>query len=562
MAFVFGFLAGGDAWPYSVTDPGSLFVFGFRVLPVILVDLRTLSAVLWHWRILKWITQGFASALCFQKTFMGLRGPPAFAVAATIFMGQIEGPIFIRTYLKSLTRSELFMLIVVGMSCVSGSTMVAYATILKAVLPNAAAHVLTASIISAPAGVLLARIMVPGPKVVEKLEDLHPEADKVYDSTIDALVKGTNDGLQIVLNVGAALIVFVALAAMVDGLLGLAPPVNGGPLSIERIAGAVFAPLTWCMGVPWKEGADRRRLAGRQAGADRVHRLHKPVEDGPGADFRPHPDDHDLRPVRFRQHRLGRHQCRRIHGAGARAASGGDGPGLEGDAGGFPGDLHDRFGHRRHAGGVVRPLGGRSPINRRQGLAAAGGVVIVGAPWPRAIRHISLWHGAGCERYVRLYRVRYRNGRGALQAAGSRTGAPILQTALAGSQGRLLGLFTPQLGWRGTQAAVLLGWPAGDSGRTATLKTLTTIPGVSVLSRDKLAATARPAPDATPHPGGIYVHRWFVIDAAGQDEFVALSVQGVGPISRRGSRPTSFRPDGRRSAPRPTSATAQPACCW
>jgi CNT family concentrative nucleoside transporter len=258
VTFVFGFLAGADPQPYAVTSGGALFVFAFRVLPVILV-VCALSALLWHWRILKWVVQGFG--LVFQKT-MGMRGPPAFAVAATIFMGQIEGPIFIRAYLASLSRSELFTLIVVGMSCVSGSTMVAYATILKDVLPNAAAHVLTASIISAPAGVLLARIIVPAPAKLEALEEDATDTDKIYDSSIDALVKGTNDGLQIVLNVGAMLIVFVALVAMVDGLLGLLPKVLNAPLSIERIAGAVFSPLAWCMGIPWKEAPAAGSLLG------------------------------------------------------------------------------------------------------------------------------------------------------------------------------------------------------------------------------------------------------------------------------------------------------------
>src|ERR1022692_1356865 len=184
--FVFGFLAGGDGQPYAVTDAGSLFVFAFRVLPVILV-ICALSALLWHWRILKWVIQGFS--FLFERT-MGLRGPPALATAATVFMGQVEGPIFIRGYLPALSRSELFLLLAVGMSCVSGSTMVAYATILKGVLPNAAAHVLTASLISAPAGVLLARIMVPRDPLAERAADASLGAESMYESSIDALIKG------------------------------------------------------------------------------------------------------------------------------------------------------------------------------------------------------------------------------------------------------------------------------------------------------------------------------------------------------------------------------------
>ena len=258
VAFVFGFLAGTPNQPYALTNPGAMFVFAFRVLPVILV-VCALAALLWHWRILKWITQGFG--IVFEKT-MGLRGPPALATAATVFMGQVEGPIFIRSYLPKLSRSELFMLIAVGMACVSGSTMVAYATILKDVLPNAASHVLTASIISAPAGVLLARILVPRTPESEVTEPLSPEEDKVYESSVDALIKGTSDGLSIVLNVAATLIVFVAIVAMLNGLLGLLPNVGGAPPSVERGLGVVFAPLAWAMGVRWADAPTAGSLLG------------------------------------------------------------------------------------------------------------------------------------------------------------------------------------------------------------------------------------------------------------------------------------------------------------
>ena len=256
--FVFGFLAGAGGQPYPVTDPSQLFLLGFRVLPVILV-ICALSALLWHWRILRWLTQAFG--FVFQKT-MGLRGAPALATAATVFMGQVEGPIFIRSYLSSLSRSELFLLLTVGMSCVSGSTVVAYATILAGVVPNAAAHVLTASLISAPAGVLLARVIVPREPEAEASGSFDAARLKVYESSIDALIRGTGDGLQIVLNVGATLIVFVALIAMVDGLLGMIPPVAGAGLSVERVLGLVFAPLAWVMGIPWREAPPAGSLLG------------------------------------------------------------------------------------------------------------------------------------------------------------------------------------------------------------------------------------------------------------------------------------------------------------
>jgi CNT family concentrative nucleoside transporter len=258
VSFVFGFLAGTEAQPYPLTNPGSLFVFAFRVLPVILV-VCALAALLWHWRILKWVTQGFG--FIFERS-MGLRGAPALATATTIFMGQVEGPIFIRSYLPSLSRSELFLLIAVGMACVSGSTMVAYATILRDVLPAAAAHVLTASIVSAPAGVLLARIIVPRNAAAEQPQDLDPAQAKRYESSIDALIKGTGDGLQIVLNVAATLIVFVALVAMLNGILGVVPDVMGAPLSVQRILGVLFAPLAWAIGVPWEDAMKAGSLLG------------------------------------------------------------------------------------------------------------------------------------------------------------------------------------------------------------------------------------------------------------------------------------------------------------
>jgi CNT family concentrative nucleoside transporter len=256
-SFVFGFLAGG-AQPYVPATAGPApFIFAFRVLPVILV-ICALSALLWHLKVLKWITRAFG--FVFEKT-LGLRGPPALAVAATIFMGQVEGPIFIRAYLDKLSRSELFMLMAVGMSCVSGSTMVAYAAILKGSLPNAAAHVLAASLISAPAGVLLSRIIVPA-GVGERDAAAPLIDDRTYDSAIDAVSHGIGDGLQIALSVGATLIVFVAFVAMGDMLLGLIPAVQGQPVTIERILGVIFSPLAFAIGVPWGEAAAAGQLLG------------------------------------------------------------------------------------------------------------------------------------------------------------------------------------------------------------------------------------------------------------------------------------------------------------
>ena len=244
--FVFGYLAGGDQ-PYTVSNQGALFTFAFQVLPLILV-ISALSALLWHWKILKWITLGFG--FLFQKT-MGLGGASALAVAANIFLGMIESPIVIRAYLDKLTRSEIFLMMVVGLATVAGSTMVAYATILSPVLPNAAGHVLVASIVSAPAVVLLARIIIPEKEGMGGAVADYDSALK-YDSAIDAIVKGTSDGLMVVLNISAVLIVFVALVALVNVMLG-GFVVFDAPLTVERMLGWIFAPVAWLIGVEWKD---------------------------------------------------------------------------------------------------------------------------------------------------------------------------------------------------------------------------------------------------------------------------------------------------------------------
>lgn len=258
VAFVFGFLSGAGTQPYPLTNTGALFVFGFRVLPVILV-VCTLAALLWHWHVLKWLTKAFG--FIFSRT-MGLRGPTALASAATIFMGQVEGPIIIRAYLNRLTRSELFLLITVGMACVSGSTMVAYVTILSGVLPGAAAHVLTASIITAPAGILLARVLIPRDPIAEAEQEKVALNERTYSSSMDAIMKGIHDGMQIAVNVAACLIVFVALVAIVNGLLGILPQVGGAPVSVERVLGYVFSPIAWCLGIQSNEVLAAGQLLG------------------------------------------------------------------------------------------------------------------------------------------------------------------------------------------------------------------------------------------------------------------------------------------------------------
>jgi CNT family concentrative nucleoside transporter len=256
--FVFNYLGGGDQpWMAPGASGAPPFIFGFQVLPLIVV-IAALSALMWHIGILKWVIRGFG--FLFSRT-MGLGGASATAVASNIFLGNVESSIVIKAYLEKLTRSEIFMVMTVGLAGVAGSTMVAYATILKDVLPNAAGHVLVASIISAPAGVLLARIMVP-PNADEKSQDVDYGASLKYDSAMDAITRGVGDGVMVAVNVGATLIVFVAFVALVNSGLGALPDVAGAKLSLERIFGFAFAPLAWLIGVPWEESQKAGDLLG------------------------------------------------------------------------------------------------------------------------------------------------------------------------------------------------------------------------------------------------------------------------------------------------------------
>ncbi len=256
--FVFSYLGGGDQpWMAPGASGAPPFIFGFQVLPLIVV-IAALSALMWHIGILKWVIRGFG--FLFSRT-MGLGGASATAVASNIFLGNVESSIVIKAYLEKLTRSEIFMVMTVGLAGVAGSTMVAYATILKDVLPNAAGHVLVASIISAPAGVLLARIMVP-PNADERSQDVDYGASLKYDSAMDAITRGVGDGVMVAVNVGATLIVFVAFVALINSGLGALPDVAGAKLSLERVFGFAFAPLAWLIGVPWEESHKAGDLLG------------------------------------------------------------------------------------------------------------------------------------------------------------------------------------------------------------------------------------------------------------------------------------------------------------
>ena len=252
-SFVFGFVGGG-APPFEVSNPQNLGSLAFQALPLVLV-ISALSALLWHWRVLPLIVRVFSLAL--QKT-LAIGGAVGLGSASTIFLGMIEAPLLIRPYLAKLTRAELFMLFTVGLSTVAGTVMVLYASVLEPAVPGALGHILVASFISLPAAILTARLMVPGDSSTPA--EAHNAVS--YRSSMDAIARGTEDGLKLYLGIVAMLIVMVALVALANIMLSGFPMVNGTPLTVERVCGWLFFPLVWLYGVPVSEAADAGALLG------------------------------------------------------------------------------------------------------------------------------------------------------------------------------------------------------------------------------------------------------------------------------------------------------------
>lgn len=254
-SFVFGYLGGGEP-PFEVTNAGANFNLAFQSLPIVLV-VSALAALLWHWRVLPVLIGLLSAAL---RRTLNTGGALGLASGANVFMGMVEAPILIRPYLARLTRSELFALMAVGLATVAGTVLVLYASVIGTRIEGALGHIITASIISLPAAIIIARVMVPETTRGTEVGDDVPAL--TYNGSMDAIVQGTTSGLQLLLSIAAMLIVAVALVAMADILLALLPEIAGGPLTLERIFGWVFAPIAWCMGIPWEEAPTAGALMG------------------------------------------------------------------------------------------------------------------------------------------------------------------------------------------------------------------------------------------------------------------------------------------------------------
>ena len=253
-SFVFGYLGGGDL-PFKEKYPGASFILAFRALPLVLL-MSALSALLFYWKILPVVVKAFSWAL--QKT-MGLGGTEGLGVSANIFVGMVESPLFIRPYLEKMTRSEIFTLMTCGMATIAGTVMVLYASILSKTIPDVMGHILTASIISVPAAITISKLMVPE---TEELTSGELTAPEKASGSMDAVTKGTLQGVELLINIVAMLVVLVALVYLVNLILGLFPDLGGQPITLQRMMGIIMAPVVWLMGVPWNEATTAGALMG------------------------------------------------------------------------------------------------------------------------------------------------------------------------------------------------------------------------------------------------------------------------------------------------------------
>ena len=254
-SFFFGYLGGGSL-PFGETQPGASFIFAFRALPLILV-MSALSSLLFYWRILPLVVRGFSWVL--QKT-LSIGGAAGVGVAANVFVGMVEAPLLIRPYMAKITRSKLFIVMTCGMATIAGTVMVLYASILSSVVPDALGHLLAASIINAPAAVMVAKLMEPETR--PPTEGTIAE-DELPGSAMEAVTRGTLDGVALLINVIAMLIVLVALVHLVNLALGaFLPDMFGAPITLQSLLGYALAPIAWLMGLPWDEAATGGGLLG------------------------------------------------------------------------------------------------------------------------------------------------------------------------------------------------------------------------------------------------------------------------------------------------------------
>jgi len=255
-SFVFGYLGGGPL-PFEEKQPGASFILATRALPLVLV-VSALTALLYYWRVLPVIVKGFALVL--EKT-MGIGGAVGLSAAANVFVGMVEAPLFVKPYIARMSRAELFNLMTVGMATIAGTVMVLYATVIGKSVPDALANILIASIIATPAAIAIAALMVP-PRAGESAVEADRLPPMEARGAMDAITRGTMDGMGLLINIVAMLLVLVALVALVNAALSLLPALDGTAITLQRVLGWVMAPIVWLAGIPWSEALTAGALMG------------------------------------------------------------------------------------------------------------------------------------------------------------------------------------------------------------------------------------------------------------------------------------------------------------
>jgi CNT family concentrative nucleoside transporter len=266
-SFMFGYLGGGRA-PFSMTDPSAAFIFAFQALPAILL-VGALSALLWHWKVLIVIVR--AAAWGFGKLF-GVSGPVGVSTSACVFLGMVEAPLLVKPFLPRLSRAEIFIIMVDGLSVIGGSMMIVLGSLIAAKVPNAFSHLLIASLISTPMAIGMARLIIPGDAPSEAREPIVLASP--YRSSLEALTFGTLDAVKMVLNIAGLLIVFVGLIALINMGLAALSPFFGlhaeAPLTLGGILGWLLTPIVWLTGAPLSDLQAAGSILGTKVAANEV----------------------------------------------------------------------------------------------------------------------------------------------------------------------------------------------------------------------------------------------------------------------------------------------------
>jgi CNT family concentrative nucleoside transporter len=260
-SYMFGYL-GGAPLPFELAQGAEApVIIAFQILPLVIV-FSALAALLWHWGVLRWLVDGLSFLL---RRTLRVSGVVGLSAGANMFLGVVESPLVVRAYFARMSRADLFQVMVLAMATISGAILILYATTLSRTVPDAVGHMISASLISLPAALLIAKLMVPGAASAEGEEPDARSQGLKFESSIDAIIKGTMDGMQLFLAVIAVIIVVFALVSLADQLLALLPMVDGEPLSLKRTFGWLFSPLMWLIGVPWAEAQAAGSLMGTKA---------------------------------------------------------------------------------------------------------------------------------------------------------------------------------------------------------------------------------------------------------------------------------------------------------